>query len=327
MKYLIGIGLLVVLVIVGLQVVPSSDNRAADGQLHIVTSFYPLQFAAERIVGDMGTVTNIGTGRDPHDVQLSVDNTRSMMDADLVVLQGAGLEPWGEDMEAQLLANDVPVYVATEHLTLRVGDHEEEHADEHEDEHEDEKENGHEDEEGHDAHDHGANDPHTWLDPTLFSETVEHLSEAIAEIDPENATTYEANAAALQAELATLDAEFESRLASCEADALIVSHDSFSYLGERYDITTHAIGGLSTQDMPSATTLAELKEEAAEGAGAILLEKNSVAAYGEALALETGLPTMSINPAAFDIPEGGDYQSVMRTNLDTLVAALRCDEQ
>jgi len=347
---------LVLVVFVGMQAFTSNSTNDTDG-LTIAVSIYPLQFAAERVLGDLGTVVNIGEGRDPHDVQLSVENTRTMLDADLVVLQGAGLEPWGDDMEEQLEAEDVPFFVAAEHLELREGGHHDEHGDEHDgehekddhdeahehehedehdgdmheageehghdDEHEHEDEYGHEDEHG---YDHGAFDPHTWLDPPLFSETIEHLTEEIVALDPENATTYEANAAELQAELAALDTEFATRLASCAVDEVIVSHDAYGYMANRYGIEMHAIGGLSTQDMPSVTTLAELKEEAAEGVGAILLEKNSVAAYGEALARDTGLQTLSINPAAFDIPEGGDYVSVMRSNLDSLATALRCNE-
>jgi zinc transport system substrate-binding protein len=285
-------------------------------KLSIVTSFYPLQFVLGRIVGDLGTITNIGEGKDPHDFEPTIQNVLALQKADLVVLQGADFEPWGDDIIARLEADGVPVAIATADIELHEGGHHDEHeeeSDEHEDEDEDEDE-------------HGAYDPHTWLDPVLFSEVVANLTDEVALLDPSNATVYRANAAALQLELATLDTEYKNNLAACELDEVITSHDAFGYLAERYEFEIHAIAGLSTQDTPSAITLAGLREEAEEGIGAILLEQNSITAYGETLARETGLETLSINPISYIVPAGENYLTLMQSNLNTFAIALKCNE-
>lgn len=302
--------------------ITAKEPVRADGTFTIAVSFYPLQFAVEQIVGELGIVTNIGDGIDPHDFEPTTQDILSLQQADLVVLQGAEFEPWGDDVITQLQSDDVPVVLATAEIELHEGGHdhdEHEHDEEAEEEHEDEHE-----EEGHE-HEHGAYDPHTWLDPVLFSEMVEHIGEAIIILDPENSAIYEANIEALQSELTDLNATFESRLSNCALDEVITSHDAFSYLAERYGFTIHSIAGLSTQDTPSVTVVAELKEEAEEGIGAILLEENSVAAYGETLARETGLQTLSINPVAYIIPTGQNYLTLMQTNLDTFATALQCE--
>ncbi len=308
----------------------------ADGSFTLATSFYPLQFALERIVGDLGVVTNIGEGKDPHDFEPTTQDILTLQKADLVVLQGADFEPWGDDVITQLKSDKVPVVLATADIKLQEGGHHHEDEDEHEEghEHEDEhdeesEEDDHEiehEEEGHDEHDHGAFDPHTWLDPVLFGEMVEHITEAIITLDPENASTYQANASALQSELAKLDTEYKNRLTNCELDEVITSHDAFSYVAKRYNFEVHSIAGLSTQDTPSVTTLAELKEEAEEGISVILLEENSITAYGETLARETGLKTLGINPIAYIIPSEENYMTLMQKNLDTFSTALKCNE-
>lgn len=353
-----------------------------DNGITVATSFYPLAYAIERIVGTEGSVVNVGAGRDPHDFRPSAQDIITLQSADLVALQGAEFEPWGDDVKAQLETEGVPVVIATEPLSLHEGGHdhdhshdEEEHADEtghdeahHDEEPHDEADHTHEEDAGHeeesndahsheaeddhthedeqhdeheedgqdnedepgyeDAHDHehGAYDPHTWLDPVLMQEMVTYLTEAVVAVDPDNAATYEANAAALQADLAALHTDYEAALASCALDEVIVSHDAYGYVADRYGFTTHAIAGLSTQDQPSATTLATLLEEAAEGIDAILLEENSVAAYGETLARETGLTTLPINPISYAIPDGADYLSLMRDNATTFATALGCNE-
>lgn len=287
----------------------------ADGTFTISTSFYPLQFALERIAGAHAEIINIGAGRDPHDFRPSTHAIRTLQESDLVVLQGAGFEPWGEDVASQLTASEIPLLIVTTALHLSDSDTS------HDEDDEAENENGHEEE-----HDHGQFDPHTWLDPVLFSETVEHLADALATLDPEFADVYMTNAATLEAELAALDTQFQTRLTNCRYDEAIISHDAFGYLADRYHLTLHPIAGLSTQDTPSATILAKLKTEAEEGVGAILLEESSVTAYGDTLARETGLTTLSINPIAFTIPEGATYLTLMEANLDTLVTAFACYE-
>ena len=327
----------------------AETNTVENQALSIATSFYPLEFALERIVGEFGTVTNIGAGRDPHDFEPSTQDMVTLQRSDLVVLQGADFEPWSEDVMARLEADNVPVLLATAGIELHEGGHdhgeekssEEEHAEEsHDDEHEDEhKEESHDDGHSQDAHDdehkeeshedeheHGSYDPHTWLDPVLFSEMVGHLTEKIATLDPSNAAVYQENAAALQVELAALNTEYADRLASCDLDEVITSHDAFGYLADRYGFKAHSIAGLSTQDTPSMTTLAELRAEAAEGIGAILLEENSITAYGETLARETGLQTLSLNPIAHIIPANETYLTLMRKNLDSFATALVCNE-
>jgi len=333
----------------------SETGDDTDQALSITTSFYPLQFALERIVGDFGTVTNIGAGRDPHNFEPSTQDVVTLQRSDLVVLQGADFEPWGDDVVARLQADNVKVVIATADIELHEGGHdhgeEDSHDDDHsekshDEEHDDHDESSHDDpgdaahdddhakdehgdehkEESHDEHEHGAYDPHTWLDPVLFSAMVAHLAEEVAALDPDNTDVYQANAAALQAELAVLDTEYADRLANCTLDEVITSHDAFGYVGDRYSFKVHSIAGLSTQDTPSVTTLAELRAEAAEGIGAILLEENSIAAYGETLARETGLQTLNLNPIAYIIPANETYLTLMRTNLDSFATALACNE-
>ncbi len=301
----------------------NDENHSSDEMITIVTSFYPLQFALEGIVGELGTVTNIGAGRDPHDFEPSTQDMVVLQQADLVVLQGADFEPWGDDVMVRLESDAVPVVIATAPLTLHEGghQHEEHEEDNHAEESHDEK---HEAEEGHE-HDHGMYDPHTWLSPVLFSQMVDHLTDEIIAIDPTNAAIFQENTAVLKAELATLDTEYANRLANCSLSEVITSHEAFGYVADQYNFSVHSIAGLSTQDTPSVATLAELRAEAQEGIGAILLEENSITAYGETLARETGLQTLSINPIAYIIPEGEDYLSLMRANLDTFATALSCD--
>lgn len=324
MKYVFGF--LVLLVVgAGLWYVVSMGKGEPDAaqkppeteeKLAIVASFYPLQFVTGRIVGDRGEVVNLTEGQEPHDYELSTADMLTIERADLVVLQGADFEPWGDDIEERLSLDGVPVVIATAGIELSE-EAEGAHADEEGDEATDAVEEGEEEE-------HGGLNPHTWVDPVRFSKSVENIRDAIIALDPDNASHYRENATALQEELARLDAEYKAKLSTCTLEEVITSHDAFGYVGERYGFEIHTIAGVSTQATPSAKTMASLKEEAEEGIGAILLEENNVKAFGETLARETGLRTLSIDPME-NVGDNGDYLVIMRKNLDSFASALECN--
>jgi zinc transport system substrate-binding protein len=287
----------------------------ADGTFSIVTSFYPLAFIVEQLTGDLAEVQNLSAGQDPHDYQLTTRDRLAIERADLVIIQGTDFEPWGDGVIQEMRKKQAPLIVATTQLNLR-------EYEDHDDEESHEDEELHEDDE--DDHGHGLYDPHTWLDPLLMKQKVETIATALSTLDPENAATYEANATTLLAELDALHEAYVSALSSCAVEEAIISHDAFGYLTNRYGIKTHAIAGLSTQDTPSATLLAALAAEAEEGITTILTEESSVTEFAETLARETGLALQPINPIAFAIPDGEDYFSLMRSNLDALVLAYSC---
>ena len=72
--------------------------RAATGAARrgtsVVTSFYPLQYVAQRIAGDHADVTNLTQpGQEPHDLELTVRQTAELADADVVRLRDGASRP------------------------------------------------------------------------------------------------------------------------------------------------------------------------------------------------------------------------------------------
>lgn len=301
-----------------------SDEAAADGTLQVAAAFYPLEFVASRVGGDRVEVTTLtGPGTEPHDIELTVAQTALVGEADLVVYQES-MQPVvsdaveqtadGATLEVEEVIDFIPF--AEEH------DHsEDEHSDdEHsEDEHSDE-------EEGHD-HDHGDEDPHFWLDPARMATLAEAVASELGDIDPDHAEEYDANAAALVEELDELDAAIAEGLADCERDVVVVSHDAFGYLGDRYGLDIHGIAGLSPDAEPSPADIAELQELIdAEGVTTVFSETLVSPATAETLAQDAGVGTDVLNPleGLTDETADEDYLSIMRSNLASLQEANGC---
>ena len=271
----------------------------------VITSFYPLYFFTSEVLGDTEGVelTNlIPSGGEPHTFEPSPSQLGQMESADLLIVQGAGLEPWFEGLDVGVASLEVNA-----HLDLMAA------------------EEGHDDR---DDHGHDDEDPHTWLDPVLAAETVEHIREALVVMDEANAAAYEANADELVARLGALDAAFAEGLASCSLDAFITSHDAFGYLAKRYGLHVHAVAGISPFDEPSAHQLTELIEVAEhEGVEHIFFEVLANSEAAEVLADEAGLDTLVLNPIAglSSDQSAEDYFSLMEANLANLRTGLACE--
>ena len=151
------------------------------------------------------------------------------------------------------------------------------------------------------------------------------VAHELAEVDPDNAETYESNAEELATELAALDEEFAAGLATCERDTIVVSHDAYGYLADKYDLEQVSIAGLDPDTEPSPARLAEIgKVVEAEGVTTVFSESLVNPKVAETLAAEHGIETAVLDPVENQSDENADYQQVMRNNLEALRTALDC---
>src|SRR5437899_5936817 len=208
-------------------------GAAKDGRLQVVTSFYPLQYVAERIAGSNADVTSLTKpGAEPHDLELTPRDVSRVAKGDLVVYL-KGFQPSVDDAvrnEAQDKAFDAAKYANLDRTYNPI--------------------------EGGVPSPKRAVDPHFWLDPQRLSEVTQQLSTRLAKVDPAHKQQYADNAAALVSDLAQLDSDYKAGLASCLNRDLVTSHNAFAYLAERYGMTQVGIAGLTPESEPTPADLA-----------------------------------------------------------------------
>ena len=282
-----------------------SDDAAGNGR-SAVAAFYPLAWVTEQVAGDGWEVTNLtGPGTEPHDLALDIQQTATLAEADLVVLEHDFQPAVDETVEAN--APEAEVVDAADVVDLMP-------ASEHEHEH---------DEAG---HAHGDLDLHFWQDPLLMADLGDAVADRLAELDPDGAATYEDNAAALRDELETLDQEYVDGLARCERTTTVVSHEAFSYLA-RYGLQFEAIAGLSPDAEPTPADLARLQQLITEdGITTVFSERLASSKMADSLAGDLGLDTAVLDPieGLSDETTDDDYRSLMGQNLDALRTANGC---
>jgi zinc transport system substrate-binding protein len=288
------------------------DDSSGSGR-RAVASFYPLAWVTERVAGDGWTVENLTQpGQEPHDLDLSIAQTASLEQADLVVLE-EGFQPAVDAAAENTDAAVVDAAAVVDLMPATEDPHD--HADEGEGEHAEE-----------DGHDHGDLDPHFWLDPLLVADFADAVADELGEVDPEGAQTYADNAADLRADLEAVDEEYTSGLASCERSATVVSHQAFGYLA-RYGLEFEPIAGLSPDAEPTAADLAHLQELITEdGVTTVFSERLVSPKMADTLADDLGVTSAVLDPieGLSDETSDEDYLSLMRENLTALQQANGC---
>jgi zinc transport system substrate-binding protein len=216
-----------------------------NGKLNLVATFYPLAFLSQEIGGDYVQVTQlVPSNTEIHGWEPSASNILSTENADIIVYNGAGLDHWLEDeILPSLSSNKNRAVIETTHgLELLAGE-----AHEHEESTSESEEN-----------EHGLYDPHTWVSPYMAILQAQKIYDAIVQADPDHESYYAQRWQTLEAKLAGLDTGYKSALSNAKKDAIFVSHEAFGYLASRYGFEQHGVIGLSADEQPSASTIANL---------------------------------------------------------------------
>jgi len=292
-----------------------------DGRLQVLASFYPLQYVAEQVGGELVSVSNLTPpAAEPHDLELAPAQVRAIGTADLVVYQSGFQAAVDEGVAQRAPEHVVDATEAAgleEHPGSATADgHEGESAEEHA-EHAEHAED--------DGHDHGSLDPHFWLDPTRLAAVGDQVATELAAVDPDHAAEYQANAAALTADLEALDAQYAQALAPCEGATLVTSHEAFGYLAERYGLEQVGITGIDPETEPSPARLREVGDVVRDnGVTTLFFETLTSPKVTQTLADDLGVDAAVLDPLEGLSDDATDYRGVMETNLEALTSGLAC---
>ncbi len=280
-----------------------SGNAATGGKPAVMAAFYPLQWISQQVGGpDVSVAGLTKPGTEPHDLELTARQVADIQDSSLVVYI-KGVQPAVDEAvagHASAKAFDAASVVATLPATA-----EEEAHDEH-------------------GHDDVPYDPHIWLDPSRLATVAGKLGERLAEADPAHAAAYRQRAAATATELNKLDEAYRSGLTGCGKKTIVTSHAAFGYLAARYGLEQIAVSGLDPDAEPSPTRLAQVADVAKrQNVTTIFTEELVSPKVAEILAKEVGAQTAVLNPIE-SAPDGGDYLSAAKQNLEALRKALEC---
>lgn len=270
----------------------TTANARTKNRIEVVTAFYPLAEAVQRVGGNNVRVTNLTPpGAEPHDLELTTDQVDEIQDARLVVVMGKGFQPAVEKVASD--RDGVTVVVLRDVRATR------------------------------------PDDPHVWLDPVRMRDIVDVVKRSLVRVDRKHAAAYLRQAEAFDAELAQLDADYQAGLSQCTRRTIVSAHDAFGYLTDRYRLRQVSIAGVSPDAEPNPKRLAELTDLVRrERVTTVFAEELVSPKLAQTLAREAGVTTDVLNPLEGltddERADGANYVSVMRSNLAKLRTALNC---
>lgn len=275
----------------------ASTPAEEDDTLHILATTYPVYLFTTAVTEGVEGVEVTRLIQEEisclHDYTLTVNDMKAIEAADVIVMNGVGLEDFMADA---LATSDAPVIDCSEGVELLEAM-------------------------GHEGHDHDTEyDPHIWMDEGNVSVMLENITKALSDLDPDHVETYEANRAAADAALG-YDAE---KLSQLSGKPLITFHDGFQYFAQATGLDL--LKAIEEEEGAEASA-AEIKEIVGligeYDIPAIFTEKNGSDATAQAISRETGCGV-----AQLDLVMSGDgsgiqpYVDAMNQNIDTILEAL-----
>jgi zinc/manganese transport system substrate-binding protein len=290
-----------------------SGPTLAEDKPVAVATFSILADLTQRVAGDhVQVLTLVGPDGDAHVFEPGPKQSAELAEADLLVANGLGFEPWLQRLEdASGFAGKL--VLASDGVTPLA-------AEERHEEHEDEAEEGHH---------HDGVDPHAFQDLSNAQVYVANIAKGLADVAPDHAADFKANADRLLAEIAALDRQLKADFAAIpqEKRRVLTSHDAFHYFGRAYGIDFVAVQGLSTEAEPAADDLVKVVRQARDGhLSAIFLENMSDPRLAETVAQEADVRMGgALYADALSEPGGPapDYLSLVRYNAQQLLAAMQ----
>ena len=243
---------------------------------------------------------------DAHDFEPSPADLLAIARADVLVINGVGLERW-LDGTVKSAGFDGTLVDASQGVKLRVGG---------------------------EAGDPGAKDPHIWFDPRNAKIMSANIERALAAADPAAKGTFERNLRVYDAKLDTLDRGIAQQLEGLTNRKIVTNHDAFGYYLDRYGL--ELVGSI----IPSFDSSAELSAKAvsdivakirATGVEAVFSETSIPAKTAEVIAREAHVKVVGGSNALYGDslgPPGSDgatYLTMMEHNTKTISSALGGD--
>jgi zinc transport system substrate-binding protein len=284
-------------------------ERSATARLTVAATFLPIWTIARNVAQgipgvDVKLLLPPGMGS-PHDVSLTVAQGALLEKADVLVMNGLGLERFLDNnpalkrpdlviIRATESVDTVGLPVAPELLEIPGGEHE-----------------------------GFAVNPHAWVSPRQEIIMTRYVADQFARIDTAFTDQYHINADRYVARLDSLDYRFRELVAQAPNRRIVTFHRAFDYLARDYGLEIVGVIENEPGMEPSARALTDLVRKIQQTKpAAIFTEPYYPDKVARTLSDETGVPVYQLDPVETGPADANAYISAMWRNMQVLGTAL-----
>ena len=307
---------------------PNTNTQAKDNndkQVKVVTTIFPEYDWVKEIAGDevskMDLTILLDNGVDLHSYQPTADDIMKISDCDLFIYVGGESDAWVEDALKEAVNKDMKVINLLDVLGSSVKEEEVVEGMEAEEEEED------------GAEEEPEYDEHVWLSLRNAKVLCGAIADDLAEIDTENADTYQENEKAYADKLDELDKKYQETVDSASQKTLLFGDRfPFRYMVDDYGLSYYAaFVGCSAETEASFETITFLAGKTDElGLKNIMTIEKSDQKIAKTIIENTkeknqGILTLDSmqSTTSDDVKKGATYFSIMESNLSVLQEALQ----
>ena len=299
------------------------SSLEAGKKLEVLATTFPIYQITRNVTNGCGNVEvglmlpgQLGC---PHDYALTPQDMQKLARADVLVVNGLGMEEFLGAPIKRANSNIVMIdSSAGIKDTLNYAD---------EDEHGNHHVHGAEDgqgDHGEDVHHHSGINPHLFVSPRMVSKIAMNIACGLGKADTEEARRYLKNAETYAKKMNTLAEEMAALGRRLRNNRVVEPHGVFDYLARDMGLDIVAVMQAHGQG-PSASEMMNIVRIIREKkAGAILTEPQYPEKVGRTLAKESGIPAIMLDPVATGPDDAGldYYEKAMRQNTKTLEETL-----
>lgn len=277
-----------------------SKIRTADKEhngINIVTSFYPIYIATINVTKGIQGVSVINLTESAtgclHDYNLKTGDMKRLEEADIFVINGAGMEGFMDRIVQQ--KPGLQVVNASRGISLLKDEST------------------------------GGENAHVWVSVSGAVKQVRNIAEQLSTYDPVNAQAYGSNAKAYAKKLEDLEKRMHKELDGLKDRNIVTFHEAFTYFAHEFNLNVSAVLELDPGSEPEAGELAGLIDTVRkEKVMALFTEPQYSSDVADVVARETGAGVYVLDPVVTGNTDGDTdaYIKKMEANMKTLKEAL-----
>jgi len=279
----------------------NSTTPSTSSKLKVIATFYPLYDFAQNVGGNKTDVSILVPETvDVHDFEPTPSSIAAVSSADVLIYNGAGLEPWIQDainaagntklirVDTSQGINLVPVPSQFQRGNQTI-------------------------------------DPHIWLDPLNAKQQVNNILQGLIMADPADSQYFTQNAQSYNAKLDNLNSLAINATSDTATKYFVTFHEAFAYFANQYNVTQLAISG-PFEEEPTPTdiqsVISAINQYHLRYVGYESLENQAIS---QSISSQTNATLINMNPIEGLTQEkvaGDNYITLMQQDINNIHLAL-----
>ena len=299
------VAVLIAIILVGTVLALYFSNSITPGtssKLKVIATFYPLYDFAQNVGGNKTDVSILVPETvDVHAFEPTPSSIAEISSADVLIYNGAGLEPWIQDV-INAAGNTKLVKVDTSQgiNLLPVPS---------------QFQNG-----------NRTLDPHIWLDPLNAKQQVNNILQGLIKADHADTQYFTQNANNYEAKLDALNSQAINATTNTATKYFVTFHEAFAYFAKQYNVTQLAISG-PFEEEPTPTdiqnVISAINQYHLKYVGYESLENPAIS---QSISSQTSATLIEMNPieglTTQEKSAGDSYITLMQQDINNIHLAL-----